>query len=137
MQTQGEGVTTTWAVSPEVSFPACGWGLGEQCLKRLLKLVSLQVFVSFHHVTWRPELGEVGGRSGLSASWAGQAWALPGGLGSRGTGFQGAGPACPALCCSCSPSSPPRSGEGRGLREVGLGSSSAESLLSTQPELGL
>ena len=106
---------------PEVSFPACGWGVGEQCLKRLLKLVSLQGFVSFHHVTWRPELGEVGGRSGLSASWAGQAWALLRGRGAGGAGFQGAGPACPALCCSCSPAPRPAGGRGEVCGRQGWG----------------
>ena len=87
----------------------------------------------FIMVTWRPELGEVGGRSGLSASWAGQAWALP-----RG----GAGGGVPQgwdLPARLSVAPAPRllNGEGRGLREAGLGSSSAESLLSIQPELGL
>lgn len=76
VQTQGEGVTPTGAVSREASFLVCRWGCGGECLKRLLKLVSLQGFL-FIMVAWRPELGEVGGRSGLSASWAGQAWALP------------------------------------------------------------
>lgn len=76
VQTQGEGVTPTEVVSQEASFLVCRWGCGGECLKMLLKLVSLQGFL-FIMVTWRPELGEVGGRSGLSASWAGQAWALP------------------------------------------------------------
>lgn len=116
VQTQGEGVTPTRAVSPEVSFPACGWGVGEQCLKWLLKLVSLQGFVSFHHGDLETRAGG-GGR----AQWAFSILSWAGMRTTRGAGFQGAGPACPSLSCSCSPRSPPRSGEGRGLRRQGWG----------------
>ena len=97
---------------PEVSFPACGWGAGEQCLKRVLKLVSLQGFVSFHHVTWRPELGEVGGHSGLSVSWAGQACALPGGRGAGGAVSRGWG--LPAQLSVATAPPAPRPAVGRG-----------------------
>lgn len=61
----------------------------------------------------------------------------PGGEGSRGIGVPGGGACLPSSLLLLLPQLPARSGEGRGLWEAGLGSSSAESLLSTQPELGL
>ena len=73
VQTQGEGVTPTGAVSPEASFLVCRWRLGEQCLKRLLKLVSLQGFISFHHGDLETRAGG-GGRAQWAFSilgWAG------------------------------------------------------------------
>lgn len=118
---------------PGGQLPGVRVEVGGQCLKRLLKLVSLQGFVSFHRGDLETRAGG-GGREQWAFSilgWAGMGIAQGWGW---GWGSRGAGPACPSLCCSW-----PRlhNGEGRGLREAGLGSSSAESLLSTQPELGL
>ena len=100
VQTQGEGVTPTGAVSPEASFLVCRWRLGEQCLKRLLKLVSLQGFISFHHGDLETRAGG-GGRAQWAFSilgWAGMGIAQGRGW---GWGSPGVGPACPSLCCSC------------------------------------
>lgn len=118
---------------PGGQLPGVRVEVGGQCLKRLLKLVSLQGFVSFHHGDLETRAGG-GGREQWAFSilgWAGMGMAQGRGW---GWGSRGVGPACPSLCCSCPRL---RNGEGRGLREAGLGSSSAESLLSTQPELGL
>lgn len=137
VQTQGEGVTPTRAVSPEVSFPACGWGVGEQCLKWLLKLVSLQGFVSFHHGDLETRAGG-GGRAQWAfsiLSWAGMRTTR--GAGVRGGGVPGGGACLPVSLLLLLPPLPAPQWGGERSAEAGLGSSSAESLLNTQPELWL